>query len=261
MDRDYWLRQDAEPLFKNLLWSRPETKMTAGKLLIIGGHAQSFAAPAEAYTAAVAAGIGTVRVMLPASLEKTVGKIFPAAEFAPSNPSGGFAASALAELLAAAQWADGVLLAGDLGRNSETMAMLENFGSKYTGPLTITRDTGDFFCAQPGSLRSRPNTLLVITTDQLRRLGTSLNWSHAFSSSLGIVQTVELLHVLTGEYPNLLIITYQQGEYIAAVGGQVSTTPAPSDKPVWRVDRAAAAATWWLQVPDKSFEALTTSLL
>jgi NAD(P)H-hydrate repair Nnr-like enzyme with NAD(P)H-hydrate dehydratase domain len=137
MNQSYWHKQGEKALFPNLLWARPEVKGAAGKLLVVGGHAQSFAAAAEAYTAAEKAGIGTVRVLLPDSLEKTVGKLFPSAEFAPSNPSGGFATRALAELLAAAQWADGVLLAGDLGRNSESLAMLENFAGKYTDHDTI----------------------------------------------------------------------------------------------------------------------------
>ena len=41
--------------------------------------------------------------------------------------------AALAPLLDLAQWADGVLLAGDIGRNSETTVLLETFMSKYHG--------------------------------------------------------------------------------------------------------------------------------
>lgn len=235
-------------------------KSTAGKLLVIGGHAQSFAAPAEAYAAAEQAGIGTVRVLLPDSLMRTVGKLFPAAEFAPSNPSGGFATSALAELVAASTWADCVLLAGDLGRNSETAAMLENFAAKYHGQLAITKDAADFFCTHPTGLQTRPDTVLVISMGQLQRLGTSLHVPRAFTSSIGLVQLVELLHDFTRAHANLSIVTRHQGNYLVAVNGQVSTTAAPADKTIWRVSVAAAAATWWLQNPTKPFESLTTSL-
>ncbi len=258
---DYWHKQTSTALYPDLIWARPETKSTAGKLLIVGGHAQSFAAPAEAYTAANTAGVGVARVLLPASLERTVSKLFPAAEFAPSNPSGGFAMTTLAEILAAAQWVDGVLLAGDLGRNSETTAMLENFTGKYAGQLTITKDAADFFCAHPTGLVAHPSTVLVITTAQLQRLGTSLKWPHAFTSDMGIVQAVDWLHGVTTELPSVSIITRHLNQYIVAVQGQVSTTPAPADKPIWRVQKAAAAATWWLQTPTKPFEALTSSLL
>lgn len=290
MNQTYWHKQGEKPLFPDLLWARPETKMAAGKLLVVGGHAQSFAAPAEAYAAAERAGAGTVRVMLPDSLQKTVGKLFPAAEFAPSNPSGGFATSALAELLDTSQWSDGVLLAGDLGRNSESLAMLENFVGKYTGRLTITKDIADYFCSQPQSLFSRTRrhserseespppsdsvgsrrsfagaqddqsmTLLVITMGQLQKLGASLKQPYAFTSDLGIMQLVELLHHFTLSFPNLCIITRHQNLYVIAVKGTICTSPAPQEKLVWRVMITASAATWWLQNPSKPFEALTTS--
>src|SRR4051812_45465462 len=132
--QEYWQKQAAtEPLFSDLLWSRPENRAHAGKLLIVGGNAQGLAAPAAAYSAATEAGIGTARVLLPDSLQKTVGRVFEAGEYAPSTPSGSFSRNALAELLAMSNWADGVLLAGDFGRNSETAIMLEQLVAKYEG--------------------------------------------------------------------------------------------------------------------------------
>src|SRR5579859_2484419 len=104
MDQSYWLRQTEKPLFPELEWSRPETKTQAGKLLIVGGNVHGFAAPAEAYGEVMKAGVGTVRVLLPESLRRSVGKLFPEADFAPSTPSGSFAANALAELLDASLW-------------------------------------------------------------------------------------------------------------------------------------------------------------
>ena len=72
----YWLRQEqSKPLFPELEWSRPENRLAAGKLLVAGGNAHGFAAPAEAYTAAVKAGAGTVRVLLPDAIRKIVGMV------------------------------------------------------------------------------------------------------------------------------------------------------------------------------------------
>src|SRR3954471_3597520 len=120
-----WLRQTPDkPLFPDILWSRPENKRLAGKLLVIGGSSHGFAAPGGAYTAAQKAGIGSVRVLLPDSTEKALSKILPEAEFAPSTISGSFSRQALGILLAQAEWADGVLLAGDFGKNSETAILL-----------------------------------------------------------------------------------------------------------------------------------------
>lgn len=126
MNHEYWQKQTVDkPLFPDMLWSRPENKLYAGKLLIIGGNAYGFAAANEAYVEAGKAGIGVARMLLPDSLHKLLGKQFAAGEFAPTTPSGSFSQRALAEALATANWADGVLLAGDLGRNSETAILIE----------------------------------------------------------------------------------------------------------------------------------------
>src|SRR5690348_6592497 len=121
MNAAKWYKQTLDkPLFPKLAWSRPETKQTAGKLLIIGGNLHGFAAPAEAFTHAKAAGIGTTKVLLPNALQKTVGTMLETGEYAPSTPSGSFSKAALDTWLDFSTWADGILLAGDIGRNSET---------------------------------------------------------------------------------------------------------------------------------------------
>ena len=134
---NYWHRQSSnQPLFPELLWARPESKQRAGKLLIVGGQAQNFRAPSVAYAAALKAGIGTVKVLLPDSTQKVLGPNFPEAEFATSSLSGSFGQAALGHLLELAEWADGVLLAGDFGHNSETTIMLDNFLRKFPGPIS-----------------------------------------------------------------------------------------------------------------------------
>ena len=55
-----------------------------------------------------------------------MGKTLEDGEYAPSTPSGSFSTQALGELQAMANWADGTLIAGDIGRNSETAILLEN---------------------------------------------------------------------------------------------------------------------------------------
>lgn len=260
MHPSYWHKQDNGPLFSDLLWARPEMRTAAGKLLIVGGNAHSFSVPAAAFAAAETAGVGTVRVILPDVLEKTVRGLFPAADYAPSNPSGGFAMSALAELLAHAEWADGTLLAGGIGRNSETSAMLENFVQQYHGQLSITADAADLFCTQPQPLVERAKTLLVLSLGQLQQLGLNLRLPYAFTTELGVPELVRRLHEFTTARPNFALMTQHQHHTITAVAGQVSTTPADTGKPIWRVSTAAAAATWWLQNASKPFEALTTSL-
>ncbi len=69
---EYWHKQTDKPLYKELLWDKPENKHHAGKLLIIGGNLHSFVAPATAFTASEQAGIGTAKVLLPQALQKIV---------------------------------------------------------------------------------------------------------------------------------------------------------------------------------------------
>jgi hypothetical protein len=257
----YWQKQTSDkPLFPDLVWSRPETRAQAGKLLIVGGNAHSLAAPAAAYEAAGKAGIGTVRVILPDSLQKTVGRVFEAGEYAPSTPSGSFGQRSLAELCATAVWADSVLVAGDLGRNSETAIMLEQFVQKYTGQLTLTQDALDYFTKAPGPLLEREDTLIVASFAQLQKLATAARFTAPFTFDMDFLKLIENLHNFTTQH-QLHVITKHLDTILVAVNGQVSTTKLAEDHKVWRVKTAAAASVWWLQNPGKPCEALTTSLV
>jgi hypothetical protein len=258
---DYWRRQTKDkPLFPDLLWSRPENKNQAGKLLIAGGNKFGFAAAGEAYAEAVKAGIGTARVLLPDSLQKTVGKVFAAGEYAPSTLSGSFSQQALAEFLALSEWAEATLLAGDLGRNSETAILLEKFAEKYQGQLTITQDAVDYFTKSPQQVLERPDTLLVLSFAQLQKLAADAKFTKPFRFEMDFLHLVENLHDFTQKY-EASIITLHLDNIFAAVNGQASTTKTDTDEKIWRVSTAAHAAVWWLQNPTKPFEAFTTSTL
>jgi hypothetical protein len=261
MASTYWQRQNPDkPLFPDLLWSRPENRAHAGKLLIVGGNAFGFAAPAEAFAESDKAGIGTARVMLPDSLQKTVGRTFAAGEYAPSTPSGSFSQKALAELLDASSWADGTLLAGDFGRNSESAILLEKFLDKYQGQLTMTQDAADYFVKTPADLLQHPNTLLVISFSQLQKIAVSGGFTTVFTYDMDFIKLIEALHDFTLKF-NTHIITCRDNTLFVAVNGQVSTTKPAQPKKVWRVKTAAHSATWWLQNPSKAYEAITTSLI
>lgn len=259
MDRTYWHKQTGSPLYPDLLWSRPENRTAAGKLLIVGGNAHGFAAAAEAYATAASAGIGVTHVLLPDVLRKIVGKLIETADFAPSTPSGTFNAASLAELLAHAHWADAVLLAGDVGRNSETAIVLEKFADKYPGQLTITKDCVDYFTANPITIVNRPDTMLVLSLAQLQKFASNLRHPMAITFGMDLLHLVDWLYEFTKRYP-VQIITRHLDNTFVAVGGQVSTTKTDQSlEDSWRVGTAATACVWWLQNPTKTFEALTTS--
>lgn len=262
--RDYWHRQGSEPLYPDLLWSRPENRQYAGKLLIVGGHAHGFNAPAEAFAEAEKAGIGVARVMLPDHLRSQLVNIqgpVPSTEFAPSTPSGSFAGKALAELLAAGAWADGVLLAGDLGRNSETAIVLEKLVSKHQGALILTKDAVDYFLNNANLVFNRPNTCVVATIAQLQKLAINAKFTTAFTFSMDLLQLVDSLHELTQQFKVSIVVKHLENIFVA-FGGRVSTTKTSTGlEDSWRVSTAAHASVWLIQNPSKQFEALTTSLV
>lgn len=261
MTKDYWFRQTPEkPLFPDLEWARPENKRHAGKLLIIGGNLHGFAAPATAYSEAEQAGIGTTRVLLPSAIQKAVGGFLPEADFAPSTPSGSFATGSVAEWLDAAAWADGVLLAGDMGRNSETAIVVEKFLNKYSGQVTITKDVVDYFAQTPLVALNRADTTLVLSFAQLQKLTTNAKFPTALTFSMDLMRVVDALHDLTDQYP-VNIVTKHLDVLVVASGGQVSTTKLSKDIPVWRVVAAAKATVWWIQHQNNPFESLTTSVV
>ena len=261
MDRTYWQKQTSDkPLFPDLLWSRPENKRQAGKLLIVGGNAHGFAAPAEAFAVAEKTGVGTARVVLPDHLQKTVGRTFAAGEYAPSTPSGSFARQALGELLAVAQWADATLLAGDFGRSSETAVLLEKFVQEYDGRLVLTQDAADYFTKAPTPLLNRPETLLALSFAQLQKLAGSAHFAVPFTFDMDLLHLVDALHELTTRH-QLNIIVKHLDNIFSAARGQVSTTKLEEDVEIWRVRTAATASVWWLQNPAKAFEAITSAVL
>ncbi len=261
---DYWVKQGTEPLFPDLLWSRPENRQHAGKLLVIGGNAHGFAAPAEAFAVAQEAGAGTVRVMLPDHIRPQLMKFQKPGlelEFAPSTPSGSFASKSLAELLATANWADAVLLAGDLGRNSETAIVLEKFIEKTSMPIVLTKDAVDYFTDNPMTLLRRENVCLVLTMAQLQKLATKAKFPTAITFSMNLMPFVEAMHDFTFQYP-VNIIVKNIDTILIACKGNISTTHSDQDlEDSWRVSTASKATVWWVQNPSKPFEALTSSLI
>lgn len=255
---DTWQKQGSEPLFPDLLWSRPENKRTAGKLLIIGGNLHNFSAPGQAYAAAVEAGVGTAKVLLPEGLRKTIGSVLDNCEFGPMNKSGSFSKTALTDWLEWANWADAVLLAGDLGRNSETAIVTEQFIKNYSGQLTVNQDALDQFRDNPKPLFERANTTVVASFGQLQKMWPKITqdqrvirYGNSLTANLDVLQATARLLPAN-------IVTKQHDDLIVAVKDRISTSD--NDQDIWRVETAAKMAVWWLQNPSKPFEALTTAV-
>lgn len=255
MEDTNWLKQTSDkPLFPDLLWSRPENKRQAGKLLIIGGNSHGFAAPVAAYNSAVSAGVGAGRVILPETLRKTLGTSFSEAEFAVDTPSGSFARRALDLLLESAEWADGVLLAGDFGRNSETAVLLSSFMDKFDGQVTVAQDGLDYFLGPNSPLLNRPSTLSIINLGKLQKLGKNNRPDPPIRHAMSLHELVKLLSEWKAQ-----VITKHADNFVAATAGKVSTTSSKKEQD-WQIELAAYAAVWWLQNPAQAIESLTTAV-
>ncbi len=227
--------------------------------MVVGGNSHVFAAPGNAYTAATKAGIGSTRVLLPQSLQKTLGSHLPDAVFAPATPSGSLARAALDTLLENAEWADGVLLAGDFGRNSETAIVLGSFLDKYPGQVTLAGDGVDYFQEKNSQALYRDKTLVVINLGKLQKLAKNNRPSTPLLHNMNLQELVTLLADWTNG-SQASFITRHADNLIVAAEGRVSTTPHKDDSTSWLTDLATYTAVWWLQNPTKTFEALSTAI-
>jgi hypothetical protein len=104
-------------------------------------------------------------------------------------------------------------------------------------------------------LYERDNTLAAIDFGKLQKLAQNNRPLPPIKFGMNMHQLVELLQ----EW-GVNLITNHAGQFVlAAADGKVSTTKISEDSN-WQSELAAYAATWWLQQPKKTFEALTTAI-
>jgi len=261
MDYSYWQKQlPGSPLFPDIEWNKPEQRNKAGRLAIIGGNKLGFAGVAEAYQAALGAGAGEVRVLLPDVLKKTIPPVITDTVFASTNQSGSLSKDAIAELHAIGAWATGVLMVGDAGRSSETAIVYEEFLRTYEGPVTLTRDAVDLVKNNPQILAERQKTLLVMSFAQAQKLFQSLYYPKILTFSMQLTNLVEALHKFTITYPVTIVLLHQD-TLVAAHNGKVTSTPWTNPMAIWRGNTAARAASYWLWSESKPLESVTASLV
>lgn len=261
MDYTYWRTQTAsKPLFPDIEWGKPERRDQAGRLGIIGGNKLGFAGVAEAYSVALTAGAGGAKVLLPDILKKTIPSVITDTVFAPTTPSGSLAKGALPDMTALGEWATGILLVGDAGRNSETAIAYEQFIEAYHGPLTLTRDAVDLIKNYPDRLVERPDTLLVVSFAQLQKLFSGVYYPKILTFSMQLAGLVEAVHKFTITYPVTILVLHKD-YLIAAHGGEVTTTPWENPMAIWRGQVAVRAATYWLWNKEAPLEAVTASIV
>ncbi|MBC7512779.1 hypothetical protein H7142_03945 [Candidatus Saccharibacteria bacterium] len=261
MDHPYWSRQTpGKQLYPDIEWSKPERRDQAGKLLIVGGNKLGFAAVAENYQTALENGVGQVKVLVPDCLKKAIPSTLLDVIFAACTPSGGMSKEALPELRAGTEWASGVLLIGDAGRNAETALIYEEFVSTYSGKLTVTRDAIDLVKNNPSLLVERPDTVLVASFAQVQKLFQGVYYPKMLTFNMQLMQLVEALHKFTITYP-CTILTLHNDTMVIASGGDVVTQPWDAPMEIWRGNVATNGASYWLWNDGKPLESFAASLV
>lgn len=261
MEYTYWKTQtSSKPLFPDVEWSRPEQRQQAGRLGIIGGNKLGFAGVAESYSTALNLGVGQVRVLLPDALKKSIPPTISDTLFGATTPSGSLASQAKAEMQALGDWANGILMVGDAGRNSETAIVYEHFLLDYSRPVTITRDAFDLVKQSAPQIVQRPDTLMVLSFSQLQKLFQAVYYPKVLTFNIQLAQLVEALHKFTITYPVGLMVLHKE-HLLVAFDGQVSSTDWQKPLEIWRGTVATKAAGYWLWNPSSLFEAASTSLV
>jgi ADP-dependent NAD(P)H-hydrate dehydratase / NAD(P)H-hydrate epimerase len=257
---DFIKQHPTKPAFEELVWSKPVTKRSAGKLLIVGGNYNGISGPLNAYSYAEKAGIGVASVLLPSSLKSIAGKIIEQGDYAPSTPSGSFSKQALAELLDKANWADAVLLAGDLGRNSETAVLLESFLAKTPTMCVLTKDAVDYVVSTPAALNTSADKIcLVCNLSQLQKYVKNSVKQPVITYEMTQPQLVAALKELS--IGGKTIVTKHHEYIYTAVDGDVSVTDAKeAAEELWQLKTASHISVWLAQQPEKKFQAVTTAV-
>ena len=246
-----FLKQTKEPLFPKILWNQPVNKRTAKRLLIIGGQAKQFGHTQDTYRAALEAGIGTAKVVLPDAIQVYTGEL-PDGLFVTSTKVGSMAKPALAEIKVFAAESDGLLLAGELSKNSETLSLIESLLDEITLPTVITEEVINSLLYRPSSLFGASGRLLIASSQAFVKLAEKLKIGIQINSNSSLLNRIDLLMALATLQPSNFVALGP--EIIIAGKNQISVTPVSNIDPV---RTAAFLATYWLQHSD-SFQALTT---
>lgn len=219
-DFDYWRKQKKQPLFPAVDTWQPEQRRFAGKLLIIGGNKGAFFSVAKAMETANKMGVGEVRALLPDSLRGQLPKV-PEIYFAKAEASGAFGKSAMVDMMTQLEWAESVLIVGDLGKNAETSVLFANFMKLCDKPVLMSRDAIDVLTPDVMNWGMREQvTTLFLTMPQLQKLLRTLYYPKVVTLSMPMNQLIETLHKFTLSYP-LTFVTYHEGQIVIARDGQV----------------------------------------
>jgi len=251
-----WLKQEHTPLFANIFWQAPQAKTQAKKLLIIGGHSKQFSQTVEIYQAAVAAGIGEAKVVLPLSLKPIVGNQ-PDVLFANTTKSGSLGKAALAELKSYSSEVDGIIFSPEISYNAETITLIESLLQELSLPIFFGNLLIDMFAHNAKVLVEREGVVFSATKAFLK-LASNLKINIKIAPQTSLLNKLGLLKEFSNSYPIDTMMV--EDPLMVASGGKLSATPARYLGEESTALSMGVGATFWLQ-HNQHFEALTSAAL
>lgn len=138
-------------------------KVTAGRVLVVGGSRDMPGAPALAGLGALRAGAGLVLVAVPASVQATVAGFRAETLTAglPESKHGGLGAAAIDTVRTQAEGQDAVVLGPGMGRAASTLKVIRSVATQLEGRLVLDADGLFAFGGQLGELALREGTTVL----------------------------------------------------------------------------------------------------
>jgi len=207
-------------------------KVSAGRVLVVGGSRDMAGAPAMAGLGALRAGAGLVRVAVPESLQRAVASYAPEFTSAglPEEPGGTLGESALETLGPMAQAWDVVVLGPGLGRSPGTGPLIRTFTSTVDRPLVLDADGLYAWNERVAELRARsaPTVLTPHEGEAARLLGSTSADIRADRRAAAARLAKESGAVVVLKGPDT-IVTDGETLYVNPTGGPVLATGGTGD--------------------------------
>lgn len=248
------LKQADEPLFPEIAWEAPQTKTAAKKLLILGGQFSRVGEVQSAYTSAIRAGIGEVRIVLPDKLRSTIGQADHVL-YVSSTPAGSMDKSAYPELKAFINESDGSLVGSGAGKHPDTAVIIEQILLDIKEPLVLTGDVVDLISHKPELLGVHTQRVLVASPQQYVKLANLLKLPVEIVRDENLLSKVKLLQSINEQLGLVLVMAGH--DTLINHGSKTSHTAVRQT--VSDIESAAWLAVYYLQHQDK-FKASTAAV-
>lgn len=187
-----FVRQADEPLYPKILWNRPISRGTAGRLLVVGGHASEFSLATGLFEVVMAAGAGECTVALPDALLKLLAGT-PSTVFVASSQSGSIGREALGQVLELSEEADGIILGANLSAHSDSTILVERLLQELERPIIVFGEALVAARNNLSALTGRADALIIASMPEIFKLAGMLGVAIQIRPDGGLLNKVEIV--------------------------------------------------------------------